>query len=138
MRSSFEKTCRETNQMCLLLLCEENKVSLALPEKVKHLLQEFSDVVPDEKPPGLPPMRDIQHVIDFISSSIIPNKPAYRVKQLLEKFLVRESVSPCAVLALLLSKKDDNWRMCIDSHALNKITIKYRFPIPRLDDLLDQ
>jgi len=61
-----------------------------------------------------------------------------QVKQLLDKGLVRESVSPYIVPTLLVPIKYSSWRMCIDSHIVNKITIKYKFHIPRLDDLLDQ
>ncbi|KAJ0038219.1 hypothetical protein Pint_22851 [Pistacia integerrima] len=78
-RFGLKKACREINQVCLLLLFEENKVSLALPEEVKHLFQEFFDIVPDKVPPGLPPTQDIQHAIDFILGSIIPNKPTYHI-----------------------------------------------------------
>uniref|UniRef100_A0A2N9I1W6 Reverse transcriptase domain-containing protein n=1 Tax=Fagus sylvatica TaxID=28930 RepID=A0A2N9I1W6_FAGSY len=112
--------------------------------------QEYEDVFPNDVPSGLPPIRGIEHQIDFVPGATIPNRPAYRsnpeetkelqrqVEELLAKGHVRESMSPCAVSVLLVPKKDGTWRMCVDCRAINNITVKYRHPIPRLDDMLDE
>ncbi|XP_074303261.1 uncharacterized protein LOC141637713 [Silene latifolia] len=91
---------------------------------LKELLHEFKDVFPEDVPPGLPPIRGIEHQIDLVPGAPLPNKAAYRSNPEETKELQRQ--------------KDGTWRMCIDSRAVNNITIKYRFPIPRLDDMLDE
>nr|GEX25397.1 reverse transcriptase [Tanacetum cinerariifolium] len=132
-----------------LLMIEENLITAAAPLSMVSLLNEFKNVFPEETPAGLPVIREIQHCIDFLPGASIPNKPAYRmnpkeftelhrqVTKLLEKGLIRESMSTCVVPVLLVPKPGGTFRMCTDSRAVNKITIKYRFPIPRFDDLLD-
>ncbi|KAI3498749.1 hypothetical protein L1887_34530 [Cichorium endivia] len=151
-KSEFLGYFKSTAQSILLALVvtEANTHITETPPLIQPLLDEFHDVFPDEIPTGLPLMRDIQHCIDFLPGASIPNKPAYRmnpkeyaelhrqVTELLAKGLIRESMSPCSVPALLVPKHGGAYRMCIDSRAVNKITVKYRFPIPRFEDLLDQ
>ena len=132
------------------VLIVSNEIDKSLPSVIVDLLQENEDLFPEDVPNGLPPIRGIEHQIDFIPGSSIPNKPAYRcnleetkeiqkqVSELMEKGYVRESMSPCAVPILLVPKKDGSWRMCVDCRAINKIMVKYRHHIPRLDDMLDE
>ena len=144
-----------SNETCYALVCKHaffsiNDAAIALPPAVANLLQDYVDVFPPEIPPGLPPMRGIEHKIDLIPGASLPNRAAYRanpeetkeiqrqVQDLLDRGYIRESLSPCSVPVLLVPKKDGTWRMCVDCRAINNITIRYRYPIPRLDDMLDE
>jgi len=81
-----------------------------------------------------------------MSGSSLPNKAAYKlspkeaeelkrqVLELLEKEYIKESMSLCSMPTLLVPKKDRSWRMYVDSRVINRITIKYKYLIPRLDD----
>jgi hypothetical protein len=120
-----------------------------LPKEIQKLLEEFANIVVDELPCSLSPIRSISHHIDLIPGASLPNKVVYRltpqeneefkrqVHDLMDKGLIQESLSPCTVMEVLSPKKDGGWRMCTDSREINNITIKYIFPLPRMDDLMD-
>jgi hypothetical protein len=92
-----------------------------LPEEVQELLEEFIDIVVDELPRSLPPIRSVSHHIDLIPGASFPNKATYiltpqdneevkrQVQELLGKGLVREILSPC-VVPIVLSPKE-RWRL---------------------------
>jgi hypothetical protein len=106
------------------------------PIEIQKMLEKFADIVVDELPHSLPPIRSISHHIDLIPGASLPNKEAYRltpreneevknqVQELLDKILVRESLIPCVVPTVLSQKKYGGWRMCTNSQAINKITIR--------------
>jgi Reverse transcriptase (RNA-dependent DNA polymerase) len=149
-QEDFEKELEGAEFCFALTACDSAKTEAEIPELVQPLLAEFKHILSEELPNGLPPLRDIQHQIDLVPEANLPNKAHYcmipqqheelkrQVQELLEKGFVRESISHCAVPALLVSKKDGSFRMCVDSREINRITTRYRFPIPRLEDMLDQ
>ena len=118
--------------------------------KIEALLEKYKDVFPDELPPGLPPDRGIGHTIPLIPGAKPPSRPLYRlsplemeevkrqVKDLLAKGFIEPSKSPFGAPVLFVAKPGGALRMCIDSRALNKITVRNQYPLPRIDDLLDQ
>ncbi|XP_071902671.1 uncharacterized protein [Coffea arabica] len=144
--SALEKRTERKQSM----LAKARDVKKALLSYQHLLMIEFEDMFPEEIPDGLPPIRGIEHQINLIPGSPLPNKAPYRmspketkelqrqVDELLKKGWVHESLSPCAVLIILAPKKDGSSRMCVDCRAINSITVKYRHPIPRLDDMLDE
>jgi hypothetical protein len=127
-----------------------NNLDSGIPSVAVSLLQEFDDIFSEDIPSEIPPLKGIKHQIDLVPEASIPNRLAYRsnlekmkelqrqVDELMMKGYIRESMSPCAVPVLLVSKKDGTWRMCVDCHVVNTITVKYRHPIPRLDDMLNE
>ncbi|XP_076893727.1 uncharacterized protein LOC143545794 [Bidens hawaiensis] len=113
--SQFEDDLVETDSV-FVLIGKPVPEEIQIPEAMIPLLEEFSDVFPDELPDGLPPLRDIQHHIDLEPGSPLSNRPHYRmspreheelrrqVEELISKAHIRESMSPCAVPALLNPK----------------------------------
>jgi hypothetical protein len=113
------------------------------------MVNEFPDVIPEELPSMLPD-RDIKFVIELKPSTTVIYKTPFRmttpelaelkehIKELLEKEFICPSSSPLGAPMIFVPKKDDTQRLCVDYHALNEVTIKNMYPLPRIDDLFDQ
>ena len=112
-------------------------------------MREYLDVFPEDLP-GVPVDREIEFCIDLIPGTQPISIPPYRMapvelrelktqlQDLLDKGFIRPSVSPWGAPVLFVKKKDGTLRLCIDYRQLNKVTIKNKYPLPRIDDLFDQ
>lgn len=127
---------------------------VATPSKKKSVVDipvvdEFPDVFMEELP-GLPLVRDMEFVIDLEPGAAPVHKAPYRMapaelkelktqlQELVDKGFIQPCTSPWGAPVLFVKKKDGTLRMCIDYRELNKVTIKNKYPLPRIDDLFDQ
>ncbi|KAL5565172.1 hypothetical protein UlMin_028336 [Ulmus minor] len=120
-----------------------------LPANQVPVVQEFVDVFPEDLP-GLPPDREIKFSIDLIPGTAPISKAPYRMapselkelkvqlQELMDKGFIRLSFSPWGAPVLFVKKKDGTLRLCIDYRELNKVTVKNKYPLPRIEDLFDQ
>ncbi|KAL4020916.1 hypothetical protein IC575_019704 [Cucumis melo] len=113
------------------------------------VVRDYPDVFPEELP-GLPPHREVEFAIELEPGTVPISRAPYRMapaelkelkvqlQELLDKGFIRSSVSPWGAPVLFVKKKDGSMRLCIDYRELNKVTVKNRYPLPRIDDLFDQ
>jgi hypothetical protein len=118
------------------------------PQEFQGILQAFADVFAE--PTGLPPHRSADHSIPLLPGSKPPNIRPYRmshnqkntietiITQMLRNKEIQPSDSPFSSPVILVKKKDKSWRLCVDFRGLNELTIKNKFPIPVIEDLLDE
>ncbi|GJT07886.1 putative reverse transcriptase domain-containing protein [Tanacetum coccineum] len=127
---------------------EEDK-SERKPIEDVPIVRDFPEVFPEDLP-GLPPARPVEFQIDLIPGAAPVARAPYRLapsemkelseqlQELSDKGFIRPSSSPWGAPVLFVKKKDGSFRMCIDYRELNKLTVKNRYPLPRIDDLFDQ
>ncbi len=119
-----------------------------VPTEVEEVFEQYQDLF--QEPQGLPPIRAQDHKITLHKEASPINIRPYRysfeqkteiekqIAEMLQSTFIQKSTSPYASPVLLVRKKDNNWRMCVDYRQLNKATVKDKYPIPIIDDLLDE
>ena len=124
--------------------------SVEVPDSMVKILKEFRDVMPAELPKELPPRRPIDHKIELLPGTKTHAQAPYKIspiellelrkqlKELLDAGLIQPSRVPYGALVLFQKKHDDSLRMCVDYRALNKVTIKNKYPIPLAAELFDK
>ncbi|GJQ89291.1 putative nucleotidyltransferase, ribonuclease H [Tanacetum coccineum] len=147
---SYIKTERYISRGCQVFMIQvmEKKSDEKKLEDIP-VVKEFPDVFPEDLP-GLPPVRQVEFQIDLIPGAAPVARTPYRLapsemqelsnqlQELTDRGFIRPSTSPWGAPVLFVKKKDGSFRMCIDYRELNKLTIKNRYPLPRIDDLFDQ
>ena len=128
-------------------ICRVNQLEGTTIEDIQ-IVNEYPDVFPEELP-SMPPERDIEFIIELLPRTAPIAKRPYRmgvnelaelkkqIRELLDKGYVQPSSSPWGAPILFVEKKDGTQRMCIDYRSLNEVTIKNKYPLPRIDDLFD-
>ncbi|GJR85810.1 putative reverse transcriptase domain-containing protein [Tanacetum coccineum] len=113
------------------------------------IVKDFPKVFPEDLS-GIPPARQVEFQIDLVPGAAPVARAPYRLapsemkelaeqlQELSDKGFIRPNSSPWGAPVLFVKKKDGSFRMCIDYHELNKLTVKNRYPLPRIDDLFDQ
>jgi hypothetical protein len=119
-----------------------------VPECVQEVLDQFKEVF--KTPDSLPPSREYDHTISLLPGTTPVNVRPYRysplqkdeierqVQEMLQAGTITRSVSPFASPVLLVKKKDGSWRFCVDYRKLNDITVKNKFPMPIIDEFIDE
>jgi len=131
------------------LLCSDgDNITSPITTETLELLQQFDDIF--QEPSGLPLSRPHDHTIPFKENSAIPNIRPYRyphyqkaefekiIAEMLQTSIFGPSTSPFSSPVILVRKKDGGWQFCVDYRALNKIIVPDKFPIPVIEDLLDE
>ena len=145
----LKKALKRGEEVFALIELGSSEAATEADPDVKNLLAEFKDVFSSALP-GVPPVREVEHTITLEPGSTPPRQAPYQtplkflpevdrqIRALKENGLIRDSNSPFAAPILCVKKPDGSIRLCCDYRALNKVSVKDKFPLPRIDELLDR